>query len=126
MSYSCVITLNKIKEYLAGAAVVAYDFETSPKEAYRTEERAALDAHKADITGVSFSVSEGSGIYVPLRHKTGRNVTKPEAVMEYLRHALFENATVIKVAHNLSFEAMPASPQGTSTARPRFPSPLTT
>ena len=106
MSYSCVITLNKIKEYLAGAAVVAYDFETSPKEAYRTEERAALDAHKADITGVSFSVSEGSGIYVPLRHKTGRNVTKPEAVMEYLRQALFENATVIKVAHNLSFEAM--------------------
>lgn len=106
MSYSCVITLNKIKEYLAGAAVVAFDFETSPKEAYRTEERAALDAHKADITGVSFSVSEGSGIYVPLRHKTGRNVTKPEAVMEYLRQALFENATVIKVAHNLSFEAM--------------------
>lgn len=106
MSYSCVITLNKIKEYLAGAAVVAFDFETSPKEAYRTEERAALDAHKADITGVSFSVSEGSGIYVPLRHKTGRNVTKPEAVMAYLRQALFENATVIKVAHNLSFEAM--------------------
>lgn len=106
MSYSCVITLNKIKEYLAGAAVVAFDFETSPKEAYRTEERAALDAHKADITGVSFSVSEGSGIYVPLRHKTGRNVTKPGAVMEYLRQALFENATVIKVAHNLPFEAM--------------------
>lgn len=26
--------------------------------------------------------------------------------MEYLRQALFENATVIKVAHNLSFEAM--------------------
>lgn len=106
MSYSCVTTLNNIKEYLAGAAVVAFDFETSPKEAYRTEERAALDAHKADITGVSFSVSEGSGIYVPLRHKTGRNIQNPEAVLEYLRQALFENATVIKVAHNLSFEAM--------------------
>ena len=106
MSYSCVTTLNKIKEYLAGAAVVAFDFETSPKEAYRTEERAALDAHKADITGVSFSVSEGSGIYVPLRHKTGRNIQNPEAVLDYLRQALFENATVIKVAHNLSFEAM--------------------
>lgn len=106
MSYSCVTTLNKIKEYLAGAAVVAFDFETSPKEAYRTEERAALDAHKADITGVSFSVSEGSGIYVPLRHKTGRNIQNPEPVLEYLRQALFENGTVIKVAHNLSFEAM--------------------
>lgn len=106
MSYSCVTTLNKIKEYLAGAAVVAFDFETAPKEAYRAEERAALDAHKADIAGVSFSVSEGSAIYVPLRHKAGRNVAKPEAVMDYLRQALFENATVIKVAHNLSFEAM--------------------
>lgn len=106
MNYSCVTTLSKIKEYLAGAAVIAFDFETSPKEEYRSEERAALDAHKADITGVSFSVSEGSGIYVPLRHKTGQNVTKPEAVMEYLRQALFENATVIKVAHNMSFEAM--------------------
>lgn len=106
MNYSCVTTLSKIKEYLAGAAVVAFDFETSPKEAYRTEERAALDAHKADITGVSFSVSEGSAIYVPLRHKTGRNIQKPEAVMAYLRGTLFENAVVIKVAHNLSFEAM--------------------
>lgn len=106
MNYSCVTTLSKIKEYLAGAAVVAFDFETSPKEAYRTEERAALDAHKADITGVSFSVSEGSAIYVPLRHKTGKNVIKPEEVMAYLRGTLFENAVVIKVAHNLSFEAM--------------------
>lgn len=106
MNYSCVTTLSKIKEYLAGAAVIAFDFETSPKEEYRSEERAALDAHKADITGVSFSVSEGSAIYVPLRHKTGKNVTKPEAVMAYLRRTLFENAVVIKVAHNLSFEAM--------------------
>lgn len=106
MDYSCVTDHGKIKEYLAGAAVVAFDFETSPMEAYRTEEKAALDAHKATITGVSFSVSEGSGIYVPLRHKTGRNIERPEEVMACLQGALFENATVIKVAHNLSFEAM--------------------
>lgn len=106
MSYSCVTTLNKIKEYLAGAAVVAFDFETSPTEEYRNEERAALDAHKAAITGVSFSVSEGSAIYVPLRHRAGRNIAKPEAVMDYLREALFENDAVVKVAHNLAFEAM--------------------
>lgn len=106
MSYSCVTTLNKIKEYLAGAAVVAFDFETSPTEEYRNEERAALDAHKAAITGVSFSVSEDSAIYVPLRHRAGRNIAKPEAVMDYLREALFENDAVVKVAHNLAFEAM--------------------
>lgn len=106
MDYSCVTDHGKIKDYLAGAAVVAFDFETSPMEAYRAEEKAALDAHKATITGVSFSVAEGSGIYVPLRHKRGRNIERPEEVMGYLQGALFENAAVIKVAHNLSFEAM--------------------
>lgn len=65
MDYSCVTDHGKIKDYLAGAAVVAFDFETSPMEAYRAEGKAALDAHKATITGVSFSVAEGAGIYVP-------------------------------------------------------------
>ena len=51
MSYTCALSLKKIKDYLAGAAVVGFDFETSPIEEYRSEERAALDAHKAAITG---------------------------------------------------------------------------
>ena len=106
MSYTCALSLKKIKDYLAGAAVVGFDFETSPIEEYRSEERAALDAHKAAITGVSLSVSEDSGIYIPLRHRAGRNIQRPEAVMDYLRQAVFENATVIKVAHNLAFESM--------------------
>ena len=106
MSYTCALSLKKIKDYLAGAAMVGFDFETSPIEEYRSEERAALDAHKAAITGVSLSVSEDSGIYIPLRHRAGRNIQKPEAVMDYLRQAVFENATVIKVAHNLAFESM--------------------
>lgn len=112
MGYSCVTTLEEIKEYLSGAAVVAFDYETSPLEGYRKEERAALDAHKASVTGVSFSVSEGSGIYVPLRHKTGRNIREVEAVMAYLREALFENVFVVKVAHNLSFESAFSYAQG--------------
>ncbi len=106
MNYTCVTTLKKIRDYLAGAAIVAFDFETSPTEEYRSEDRAALDAHKSAITGVSFSVSEGSAIYVPLRHRAGRNIQKPEMVMDYLRTAVFENAAIIKVAHNLAFEAM--------------------
>ncbi len=106
MNYMCVLSLKKIKDYLAGAAVIGFDFETSPLEDYRSEERAALDAHKSAITGVSISVSEGSGIYVPLRHRTGKNIREPEAVMDYLRQAVFENGTVVKVAHNLAFESM--------------------
>lgn len=106
MSYTCVLSLKKIQEYLAGADVVAFDFETSPTEDYRSEERAALDAHKAAITGVSLSVAEDSGIYIPLRHRIGRNAAKPEGVMDYLRQAVFENTGMIKVAHNLAFESM--------------------
>lgn len=106
MSYTCVLTLKKIQEYLAGADVVAFDFETSPTEDYRAEERAALDAHRAAITGVSLSVAEDSGIYIPLRHRIGRNAAKPEGVINYLRQAVFENTGVIKVAHNLAFESM--------------------
>lgn len=106
MDYSCVTTLKKIREYLADSALIAFDFETSPTEEYRVEERAALDAHKAVITGVSFSVSEGSAIYVPLRHRAGRNAAKPEVIMDFLREVVFENPSVIKVVHNVSFESM--------------------
>ena len=106
MSYTCALSLKKIKDYLAGAAVVGFDFETSPTEDYRAEERAALDAHRAAITGVSLSVAEDSGIYIPLRHRIGRNAAKPEGVINYLRQAVFENTGVIKVAHNLAFESM--------------------
>jgi DNA polymerase-1 len=104
MSYSCVTTLKDIKAYLAGASLVAFDFETSPTKEYRDVERAALDAHKAEITGVSLSVAEGSAIYIPLRHHTGKNAN-PATVMRYLREAVFENRQVIKIAHNLAFES---------------------
>ena len=36
MSYTCALSLKKIKDYLAGAAVVGFDFETSPIEEYRS------------------------------------------------------------------------------------------
>ena len=106
MDYICVTALDKLKEYSKGASIVAFDFETSPNDEYRNEEKCALDPHKAHIAGMSFSVSEGSAIYVPIAHKTGKNIEKPHELMKYLKHALFENPNVIKVAHNLAFEAM--------------------
>lgn len=106
MDYQCVLSLSRIREYLSGAAVVGFDFETAPMEEYRLEERAALDAHKSVIAGVSFSVSEGSGIYVPLRHRAGENAAAPGEIWQYLRRTFFENGEIVKVAHNLAFEAM--------------------
>jgi len=67
MKYRCVTDLAKLQDYLSGARLVAFDFETAPQEECRRDEKAALDAHKANIVGVSFSAAEGSAIYVPLK-----------------------------------------------------------
>lgn len=104
--YKYVTRQDEIRDYLGISKIIAFDFETAPLEPYREEERAALDAHKAQIVGVSFSVKEGTGIYIPLRHKRGTNVDYPDEVIKYLKQIVFQNAEVIKVAHNLSFEAM--------------------
>jgi len=105
MGYKCVYTLAKIQEYLKDTALFAFDFETSPRDKWRNDKSAALDAHKADITGISFSVSEGTAIYVPLKHRSGRNAENQAAIWDYLK-LLFESKDVIKVAHNLAFESM--------------------
>ncbi len=105
MGYKCVYTLAEIQEYLKNTVLFAFDFETSPRDKWRNEKGAALDAHKADITGISFSVSDGTAIYVPLKHRSGRNAENQKAIWEYLK-PLFESKDVIKVAHNLAFESM--------------------
>jgi len=105
MGYKCVYMLSEIKEYLKNTGLFAFDFETSPCDKWRNDKSAALDAHKADITGISFSVSEGTAIYVPLKHRSGRNAENQAAIWDYLK-LLFESKDVIKVAHNLAFESM--------------------
>lgn len=105
-NYRSVTRLSDLKEYLVGQPIVAFDFETAPDDAYRNEPRAALDPHKAHITGISFSVSEGSAVYVPIAHMAGKNIDNADGLWEFLKESLFENRSVVKVAHNLSFEAM--------------------
>ena len=105
MNYRCETNLQEIEKYLRGAGVVAFDFETAPLPAYRDDNKAALDAHRSHIVGVSLSVAEGSAIYVPLCHLRGPNAD-PEQIIPFLRDALWMNPAVVKIAHNLSFEAM--------------------
>ena len=104
--YKVAITTSEAREYLSfrKGDVIAFDIETAPDEPYRNEEKAALDPHKAHIVGISFSTSEGSGIYIPLAHKTGENVSDPAALWDYLAN-VFTDPTIIKVAHNLAFES---------------------
>ena len=106
MDYNIIYTNKEIHAYIGDTGIIAFDFETAPDDKWRNEPKAALDAHKAHIVGISLSVKEGSAVYIPLAHKIGTNATDPADVLEYLREAVFENPNVVKVAHNLSFEAM--------------------
>ena len=105
-NYRSVTDLSVIKELLNNNRPVAFDFETAPDEAYRSEDRAALDAHKSHITGISFSMEERIAFYVPLTHKVGINAEKQEELWAFLKEAVFENTSRVKIAHNLAFEAM--------------------
>ena len=103
--YKTIRKIAEIEEYIGSAGVVSFDFETSPTEKYRSDGKAALDAHKADITGVSLSVKAGTGRYIPLRHRVGKNASIP-SVMAFLRQRVFQNPKTVKIAHNMAFEAM--------------------
>ena len=99
--YKLARSVYDVKEYLKGAKVISFDFETAPDERYRDEAMAAIDAHKAHIVGVSFSVEEGTGIYAPIAHKDEEfNLDMIEILRE------FAESSAVKIAHNLAFEAM--------------------
>lgn len=103
--YKTIRSVAEIEEYIGKATVVAFDFETSATEEYRDEEMAALDPHKADITGISISVTGDTARYIPLRHTTGENADAA-VIMAYLTSRLFQSERIVKVAHNIAFEAM--------------------
>lgn len=106
MNYRLVTKLCDVKEYLSGAAVVAFDFETAPLKEWRNTPKSALDPHKAQIVGISLCVSEGNAVYIPLRHVGENNFLEQAQLWQYLKEDIFENKSVIKVAHNLAFESM--------------------
>ncbi len=104
MDYQCITTLPTLKAYLGDSRIVAFDFETSPMDEWRDTPKATLDPFMANITGVSFSVAEGTAVYVPLRHQQRINANVDE-ILAFLAN-LMANKEITKVAHNLSFEAM--------------------
>lgn len=104
MQYKCITNINELFAYLGDCKLVAFDFETAPDDDFRKEERSALDPHKSHIVGVSFAVSEASGVYVPMAHRRGVNANMGE-VVDVLKKVMTDK-TITKIAHNLSFEAM--------------------
>lgn len=108
--YKCVTTVNGIKDYIGDSRIVAFDFETAPDDPYREEDKAALDPAKAHIVGCSFSVKEGTGVYIPVAHRVGTNIDG-DAFFAFLTAFLMDK-TVIKIAHNIAFESSMAYARG--------------
>ena len=116
--YKCVRTIKDLKAYIGNSFIVAFDFETAPDDAFRDDEKAALDPAKAHIVGCSFSVKEGTGIYVPVCHKAGENIDK-DSFFEFLSSFL-TSKTITKVAHNIAFESSMAYAQGVVIQAPVY------
>lgn len=108
--YKCVTTVDGIKEYIGNSPLVAFDFETAPDDPFRDEDKAALDPAKAHIIGCSFSIKEGTGIYVPIAHRIGINIDKTD-FFSFLTSFLM-NTTIVKIAHNIAFESSMAYANG--------------
>jgi DNA polymerase-1 len=117
--YRSVRTIKEIKDYIGENKLIAFDLETSPKDKYREEKWAALDPHKSSITGISFSVREGTGVYLPLRHRVGKNVNSMQETIGFLANLLTDK-TIIKIAHNLAFETMFCYGEGITIQAPCY------
>lgn len=105
MSYKLALNIQDIKEYIGNHKLLALDIETSPHPLFCDDEKASLDAHKSSITGISFSVVEGTAIYVPFRHKVGRNADFV-GTFEWIKNNILLNENMTVIIHNAAFETM--------------------
>ena len=105
MEYKLVLNKEEIARYIENFKLLALDIETSPLPQYRNDEKSALDAHKSTITGMSFSVSKGSGIYVPFHHKVGLNADFVDT-WQWIKENILMNENLTLVIHNAAFETM--------------------
>jgi len=118
-NYIMTPDLKTLEDYLGSAAIIAFDFETAPHERWKVAKDSAIDPHKAHIVGISLSVSEGTGIYIPLYHENFENA-ESQSIFNFLKNRVFENPEVLKIAHNLCFEAKFLMNQGIILALPVY------
>jgi DNA polymerase-1 len=76
---------------LSKAEVISFDTETT-----------STDEMQAELVGISLSVREGKGYYIPVGHKNGQNLPI-EQVIFALREPM-TNSGIGKVAHNAKYD----------------------
>ncbi|WP_133366453.1 DNA polymerase I [Qipengyuania sediminis] len=100
-AYECVQTLERLEHWVArafAARLVAIDTETS-----------ALDAMRAELSGISLALGPNDACYIPLGH--GGSDMFAEAPPQVQRQAaydalrpLFESEAVLKVGQNIKYD----------------------
>jgi DNA polymerase I len=73
-------------------------------------ETTSLDAHQADLVGISLSTKVGKACYIPIGHKS-KGCLKKEIVIKKLK-PLFEDKSVKKIGQNIKFDFIILFKQG--------------
>ena len=85
--------LTRFLEELSQASDFSFDTETT-----------SLDPMRADLVGISFSISPGRAWYVPIGHHDGTQVSR-DRVLSDLK-PLLESEEISKTAHNCNYDMM--------------------
>jgi len=92
--YTAVTTpaqLDELVKRLGEQSVFAFDTETT-----------SVDTFEADLVGISVSWQAGEAYYIPVGHTEGTQLDR-QTVVDRLK-AVFEDATIGKVGHNIKFD----------------------
>ena len=101
-NYHLITNLDQIDEWIKEAeesGELAIDTETS-----------SLDAHQADLVGISLSTKIGKACYIPIGHKF-KGCLKKETVIKKLK-PLLEDKSVKKIGQNIKFDFIVLFKQG--------------
>ncbi|MDA9134784.1 DNA polymerase I [Candidatus Pelagibacter sp.] len=101
-NYHLITNEREIDEWIneaEEAGELAIDTETS-----------SLDAHQADLVGISLSTKIGKACYIPIGHKF-KGCLKKEAVIKKLK-PLLEDKSVKKIGQNIKFDFIVLYKQG--------------
>jgi DNA polymerase-1 len=93
-NYHLITEANQIDEWIKAAeeiGEVAVDTETS-----------SLDSHQAELIGVSLCSNIGKACYIPIGHKSSKNISK-DVVLKKLK-PLLEDSSVKKIGQNIKFD----------------------
>lgn len=99
--------LHDLQLKLDKATRISFDTETT-----------SIDPMRADLVGISLSIQEGEGYYIPVGHNDGTPQLKTAQVIEILAPALMDPGKE-KVGHNLKYDALMLARNGL------IPAPLT-